>query len=473
MSKVRVKEVKRAVGDVNINGMFEEMLGVKDAEKSIIIPKFVFVRNTLRHIYRVFIQFHDMLIKDFGQFSEGLEDVKKFAEELKESTYLKHDHEEKETAYDSVEQADMNGLYRKLKENQYVKSLVVLCSNLNRYQNNFTDSKALKLNFINQEPGLTFNMFSFSRLDFKALWASNNMKESVKRYVLMVLASIHKHTHALYKCITSPDIDVEKFTVVLVSAIGELRKHPRLHRCHNAFKRIEQSVELLKEKFNDYYRESVASQNPDMIVMNFIIDVSNQGGANATLTREFRTIIQYMHEASQKSGKTKDPNIQKVFNMLNSNFALMEQKTGIKTTPFTEEENAAGNGTGDTAGNVAGNGTGDTAGNVAGNGTSNGTGNTATDEVSKANKEKQRAKNALKKKKKRANKLANKVVESADAEAGDAEAGDAEAGDAEAEAEEVVSDVEAEEVESGDTDAAEAGNAVEAGDAAAETGTIE
>lgn len=334
--KIRMKDLRKAMGDVDMNGMFEEMTGVKDADSSIIIPKFVFVRNTLRHIYRVFVQFHDMLIKDFASFGSSLAEVKKFAEDLKESAYLKHEHEEKETAYQNVSKEAINSLYRKLKENQFVKALVVLCSKLNRYQNSFTDSKTLKLNFVNQEPGLTFKIFDFSSLDLKALWANPSMKDSVKRYILMVFASIHKHTHALYRCITSPDVDVDKFTAALMSAIGELKKTPKLHRCQGAFRRIEQSVELLKDKFDDYYRESVASENADMLVMNFIVDVSNQGGANASLTREFRTIIQYMHEVGQKSGKNKDPNVKKIFTMLNNNFAMMEKKTGVKPMKLDE-----------------------------------------------------------------------------------------------------------------------------------------
>lgn len=155
----------------------------------------------------------------------------------------------------------------------------------------------------------------------------------------MVLATLYKHTHAIYKCVTSPDVDVEKFTQLLVNAIGELKKQPELHRCTNAFRRIEQSIQLLKDKFDDYYRESVASENADMLVMNFIVDVSNQGGANASLAREFRTIIKYMHKVSNKSGKAKDPNVQKIFTMLNNNFTLMEKETGLKSKePLYEEE---------------------------------------------------------------------------------------------------------------------------------------
>lgn len=338
--RVKIKQLKKVVGDVNISGMFEEMMGVKDADADIIIPKFIFVRNTLRYIYRVFHQFCNMLGNDFPMYSEHFDDIKKFAEDMKESAYLKHEHDEKEESYKALSKEEINMLYRKLKENQYVKTLIILCSKLKRYESSFSDQNNLKENFVNQEPGLSFIIFDFSKLDLKALWSNDRMKTSIKRYVLMVLASLYKHTHALYKCVTSPDVDVEKFTQMLISAIGELKKQPQLHRCHNAFRRIEQSVQLLREKFDDYYRDSVASENADMLVMNFIVDVSNQGGANATLAREFRTIIKYMHDVSQKTGKSKDPNVQKIFKMLNNNFNLMEKnsKASAPAVPQPDED---------------------------------------------------------------------------------------------------------------------------------------
>lgn len=323
--RVKVKEFKKIVGDVNISGMFEEMMGIKDADADVIIPKFVAVRNILRYIYRIFHQFCNMLGTDFPMYAEHFDDIRKFAEELKESTYLKHDHDEKEDAYHTLDKTELNMLYKKLKENRCVKTLVILCSKLRRYESNFSDQNNMKENFVNQEPGLTFIVFDFSKLDLKALWSNDRMKTSVKRYVLMVLASIYKHTHALYRRITSPDVDVEKFTQMLLNAIGELKNQRELKRCRNAFRRIEQSVELLHEKFDDYYRDSIAAENADMLVMNFIKDVSNQGGANATLAFEFRTIIKYMNDVSQRTGKNKDPNVQKIFKMLNNNFSLMEK----------------------------------------------------------------------------------------------------------------------------------------------------
>jgi hypothetical protein len=62
--------------------------------------------------------------------------------------------------------------------------------------------------------------------------------------------------------------------------------------------------------------------------------------ADARLTRVFRTIIQYMHEVSQKTGKNKDPNVQKIMKMLNDNHSLMEKHTGVsrKTADDSEDK---------------------------------------------------------------------------------------------------------------------------------------
>lgn len=336
--RVKIKQLKKVVGNVNISGMFEEMMGIKDADADIIIPKFVFIRNNLRYICKVFDQFCNIVGNDFQQYSDHFNEIRKFTTDLKESVYLKHEQDEKEDAYKTLSKEEINMLYKKLKDNLFVKTLIILCSKLRRYEPNFADQDNLKENFVNQEPGLSFIIFDFSKLDLKVLWANDRMKPSIKRYILMVLSSIYKYTHALYKCVTSPDVDVEKFTQMLISAIGELKKQPQLHRCQNAFRRIEQSVELLKDKFDDYYRDSVASENADMLVMNFIVDVSNQGGANATLAREFRAIIKYMHEVSQKTGKNKDPNVQKIFKMLNNNFNLMEKNAKNQPDIIPTEE---------------------------------------------------------------------------------------------------------------------------------------
>lgn len=338
MSKTKMKELKKAMGSSDIGSLFEEMMGMKDADPEIIIPKFVEVRNFVRKTCLVLNQFSKLLSKDFPEYSKGLDEISAYSDKIVASTNVNLTCEDyTENYFDKITQVEINQFYSKLKSNPEVKNLIVLGAKLKPYKNNFIDVKNLKLNFINNEPGLSWCILNFSSLDFKQLWANDNVSIAIKRFILMVLAKLFEFSSSIYSIITSPDVDVEKFTSLLMSSIAELKKQPKLHRCQAAFKRIENSVELLKNKFSNYYRESVASENPDMIVTSFIVDVSNQGGASATLTREFRIIIQYMHEMSQKSGKSKDPNVKKIFDMLNSNFSAMEQKTTPgESTNFTD-----------------------------------------------------------------------------------------------------------------------------------------
>ena len=345
-TKIKVKQLKKAVGGVDINGMFEEMMGMKDADADIIVPKFVLVRNKLRHVYRVLHQFNKVMFADYPEHAQSIAEIQSFIDKMKVETCIASeneailDTEESEIVYKNVSKDTINELYRKLKENVYVKHMVTMCSKLKQYYSNFSNLESLKENFVKQEPGFTLFIFEFSSLDLKALWNDANIKPFKKKYILTVLNKLYITTHTIYKCITSPDVDVTKFTETLIKAISDLKKQPALHRCHNAFKRIEQSVGLLKEKFDDYYRESVASENADMLVMNFIMDVSNQGGANATLAREFRTIIKYMHDVSQKTGKNKDPNVKKIFKMLNNNFAMMEKNMSKDKATKNDDDTA-------------------------------------------------------------------------------------------------------------------------------------
>ena len=332
----KLKQIKQAMGGASaqdINGMFEEMMGVRDAEQHIILPKFVGIRNKIIHVYKILMQFATGAIgSDFVELSEPMLQIRQFASEMKESIVFSDSLvEETEEQYSALNKEDLNALYKKLKNNQFTQQLIVQCSKLKRHSKDFDDIKQLRDNFIKQEPGLSFFIFDFSNLDLKKIWASSRVTPMVKKYILNILHVLYKDLFSIYQLVTSPDVDIDKFTDVLMSAIDQLKKQPGLHRCDNAFRRIASSVELLKGRFNNYYRESVASANPTIIIESFIVDVSNQGGADARLTREFKQIIKHMAKVSEQSGRNKDPAIQKLFAMLNKNFEIMERGTKGKS----------------------------------------------------------------------------------------------------------------------------------------------
>lgn len=342
-ARTKIKNIKKIIGGNDINSLFEEMMGLKDASPAIILPKFVKSRNLVRHIYKVLMQFSNFVIfqKDFPEIMTGMKEISLFADKMKKSVYFSET-EETEIQYRNLSKVELNALYKKIKDNTYIKRLIGLGGKLKRYSTYIDDKNNLRDGFIGQEPGLSFNIFDFSTFDLKVLWANKKVYNNngiVKKYVLNVLHLLWKDCFELYKIITSPDVDMDKFTEVLFVSIEKLKKTPGLNRCNNAFNRISSSVDLLKNNFDNYYRESVASSNPNMIIESFIVDVSNQGGSNASLTREFRQIIQFIHKQSVKSGKAKSPQIKKMFSVLNNNFKIMEQESNITSnTPVIDEK---------------------------------------------------------------------------------------------------------------------------------------
>jgi hypothetical protein len=338
MSRVKVKQLKKMINvenGGNINEMFEEMMGVKDADNEIIRPKFVDTRNLLREIYKILRQFATFapLQNDFPNIAQSLLEIKKFAEDMKDSVYMTDvTIEETEALYMKLNKQQMNELYKKLKENKHVRELIGFCSKLKAHDKYLSDVNNLKDSFIGLEPGLSYCIFPFSTLDLKVLWVSRNMSSMIKKYILLILHKLYKQIYEVYRITTSPDVDIDKFTKLLVDSIKQLKKTPGLNRCNNAFRRIENSVTLLKEKFDGYYRESIASANPNMIVESFIVDVSNQGGTDASLTREFRIIIQHMRKVAEQSGKSKDPKFQSLYKILNDSFKVMDNKNGASTS---------------------------------------------------------------------------------------------------------------------------------------------
>ena len=79
--KVRVKQAKiSAVDTNNINSLFEEMIGMKDADPNIILPKFVKARNIVRYIHSILNMLANLkdLEKDYPNLKKPMDEIKKY-----------------------------------------------------------------------------------------------------------------------------------------------------------------------------------------------------------------------------------------------------------------------------------------------------------------------------------------------------------------------------------------------------------
>ena len=314
-----------------LNDMFSQMTGSENADPDVIIPKLCSLNTMLvkyLKVYKLLLSFNEFIDNfpeyesDFievGNFIKNLEnivtDTDKFTEEILKSWPI----------------INVNALYKKLKSIKEVQDIIITSSNLGKYTKYLSDMHNLGDEFIKREPGLSFKPIAFTNLDLKVLWASDKLNTMAKKYILSILSHTYKIGHSIYQLVTSPDIDIKKFSDVLIKNIDKMKK--QIPRCDKAFDIIANSVNLLENNFGGYYKTSVEAENPSIIIESFIIDVSMSQKANATVTTQFRKIIMFM---KRQSANSKDPRVSKLFKILNSQFSMMQKETGVN--PDSDDE---------------------------------------------------------------------------------------------------------------------------------------
>ena len=331
---VKVKKMmpKGSADDADLlNDMFSQMTGAENADPDIIIPKLCTLHNLLSKyskIYQLLLNFSEF-IDNFPEHKASFLEIVVFIEKIEK--LVGTDNALTETALRNSSADEVNTLYKKLKNTKEVQTIVTISGNLGKYQRYLSDKDNLGDEFIKREPGLSLKPITFTNLDLKILWSSDKLSVMAKKYILNILSHTYIIGHKMYQTITSPDVDIKKFSKVLIDNIDKMKK--QIPRCNKAFDIIAKSVSLLENKFEGYYKTSVEAENPSIIIESFIIDVSMSQKANASITSQFRKIIMFM---KRQSANSKDPRVSKLFKILNSQFSMMQQETGID--PESDDE---------------------------------------------------------------------------------------------------------------------------------------
>jgi len=328
---VKMKKImpKQSPEDVELmKQMFDQMTGISQADMDVILPKYIKLKNLLTNFYKTynvlltFKPLHDSL----SEYKCNFDEIQNFIDKLKESCDLNVDLHEKENLYYDKTQEDLNNLYKKLKDNECIKLIISTCGNLSRHSKFINDRKNLDDGFIKREPGLSMILLSFSNLDFKHIWISPKMTNMIKKFILNIISHTFEIGYEVYDIITSPDIDIRKFSNVLVTSLDKLRK--QIPRCDHAFNIILDSVKMLENNFKGYYKSSVEAHNPSIILESFVIDISTKQHHSPKVTQEFRKIIMHIRKVA---GNNNDPRVKKLFGMLNNQFKMMEDHSKTST----------------------------------------------------------------------------------------------------------------------------------------------
>jgi hypothetical protein len=222
------------------------------------------------------------------------------------------------------EQAAFAEVYGGVKNSEIVSKIIVTCKNLITHKHALQDSSRLDDRFLARSAGLTFAPIAdVPAFNAKQIYMSDTMRVTDRQFLLLVLHKMMRISHDVYDAVSSPDIDVNEFVEIVAASLDDVKKH--IPRCDQAFNKIRESVEMLKDNFGNYYKDYVASNNPSIIMENFVLDVSDRTEASPQVRAQFRRIIAYYRKAAGQHAQ--HPKLRTLFQQVDKNFQVLERSS--------------------------------------------------------------------------------------------------------------------------------------------------
>jgi len=185
--------------------------------------------------------------------------------------------------------------YKKIKDLEDIQDIILICTNLIKYKQDIMDKDPT---FLEDNELMLFN------INIRELWDKTRDK-TVKKEIMFILKYLLTTSLNIYENITSADVDSSALKDFVLSSLNTIKK--QIPRCDDAFRIIENSMDLMDTNFDGYYKDFVQTSNPYFIVENFVKDVSsnvNKGKKSTRLTYQFNKIITFF--TTKINGKMKN-----------------------------------------------------------------------------------------------------------------------------------------------------------------------
>jgi len=326
MGRGKKTTIQKNVGNVDVaqlGNMMEQISDPSKADPEILLPKYVESKDRIKKISKL------IQILATGPIAVQCVEIANF-------TPLATMGEEMLTSCES--DYSLNEIcehYAEFRDSLGVQHSIAICERLSPYKDHLTEVDS---SFI---AGIIPGVQILPRLEINCEMMMHTLNESAAKMLIEILAALYTNSMAIYKIITSPDIDISKFSGVIVDSLCEIEKHPKLSRCKRAFTKIKNSVSLLEGNFDDYYKNFVQSQNPSVIMESFIVDIAERENADPETTRQFRMIITHIRNMA-KERKINDPQMEQMFNALNEKMdhveGAMKEEDAEDESSTTEQE---------------------------------------------------------------------------------------------------------------------------------------
>jgi len=321
--KVIVKKLNDEVDMEELNDLFGQLAG--DASKldpEIILDKYTRLKNNIERCGKILTKFKETIL-------DRLETKKVdiyFNKEV--NAFMDFVQISKDLIKDDPDKSQLIPVYQSMKESYVVEQYLLMCKTLLDNNSSIKDKNNLSDAFIKGYPGTEFFIFPFANINFKFLFShfleentdSHEELEASKKYVLLALNMLYITTYDIYQIITSPDVDIDRLTEVIIGAVASAKK--QIPRCDKAFKVISNSVDLLKNNMNDYYKAFVSTSNPTIIIDNFLNDLRKTPAMSNDVIMQFKKIAMFFRK--QTESQPKNPKLETMFTALDKVLKLMD-----------------------------------------------------------------------------------------------------------------------------------------------------
>lgn len=342
MSQVKVKKVKVpiTVNNKDLNEMFNRMIGEGSVDVEIAYPRYQRIGNLCECIVSVFeLLASSPPMLHYEELRPHKKELDNFCTKSREqiSELFNVDLNDYVWSLNSIPDAlrqQFEDKYKKCKNSRLVGNFIIMCNNLVLYKQHIADPDRLNPNFIANIPGGLWQPFPFTTLNMKRVIALPKMNDNTLSLFMIVLSKAYELSYKLYEEIQSPDIDVDQMAELLINNFDALQKKlPELSRCQRAVKKIKDSIGLLKERFNGYYRDFIATKDNTIIMQHFLLDVSKTVEMDAELSREFRIVIEACRKHADSS--ITNPQFRKLLEQIESSYNL----DGVETDNIEKARN--------------------------------------------------------------------------------------------------------------------------------------
>lgn len=354
MAKVRVKTVNLGGIDTDdVADMFDSVLGTNKVDMGVAHEKYMKFRYSINRFFDV-MKLFAAYIGPRG-YADAAAEIDKFIMTTVGSPYHKYFGcaEMFETVMLPTTHTDIcqsfADIYQALKESDFINQFVIVCDKLAAYKRflieppkevakprePFVPSGA----FLRSMAGVTFAPFPFTNLNVKDLYVANAADNGFVTVVLKVLSKSFAITYELWNNLQTPDINIDQFVARMSHQMNDLIRIPELSRCRRAVSALQNSLNMLKNNFGEYYRDFVQTRSSSTIMENYIADVIKGVKADNELRRQFMLIIRYYRKAAAKQGS--NPKSKEMFEKIDKTLAHFGRGTnnlGASFGPDIDEE---------------------------------------------------------------------------------------------------------------------------------------